>query len=168
MIYNEDKLVKWSKPVSETEDRRCLKAIDGVVNALKYNGWKTDRSGLDYEKIIDSQQAYKTTLTSPKGHQVKIIIQGSYGNNTNVRKESDVDVSIILISTFKPIYRTGLSRNDYGFIESDYGLLDLKKDLYEALKIYFNSNLEYRNKTIFIPESNTMVNSDVEIGRAHV
>lgn len=161
MIYNEEKLIKWSKPVSETEDRRCLKAIDGVVKALKHSDWRTDRSGIDYEKIIDSQQAYKTILTSPKGHQAKIIIQGSYGNNTNVRQESDVDVSVILISSFKSIYRPGLSRSDYGFVESDYGLIDLKTDLYEALKVYFNSKVEYKNKTIFIPESTSMVNSDV-------
>ena len=39
-----------------------------------------------------------------------LLVQGSYANKTNISSESDVDVAVILESTFTSTYRKGVTR----------------------------------------------------------
>lgn len=160
MRFNEEFFIKLAKPVSDTEDKKCLNAIDGVVKALKKEGW-TRKSNLEgYERFKESETAYKTTLNL-NGKTVKVLIQGSYANNTNVRKESDVDIAVVLTSSFRPTYRKGVSGKNYGFSAASYNLEDLKRDVHKALKDHLYNDVKPGCKSLKVMESTTTVPTDV-------
>jgi predicted nucleotidyltransferase len=160
MKYNEEFYTKLSKSISKNEDDKCRKAIEKVVEAMKESGWTRVDKKVNYEFVGESKTAYKTTL---KIHdkQARIIIQGSYANGTNVRKESDVDIAVILTSTFIPKYREGITREDYGFIKATYGLEEFRQDLFKNLNKYLPNKVEKKCKSIKIEESTTTVPTDV-------
>ena len=49
------------------------------------------------------------------GRKITLLVQGSYANKTNIPSESDVDVAVILESTFITKYRLGVSDENYNF-----------------------------------------------------
>ena len=63
--FTEEQLVNWHKPASATEDERINHAINMIKSAIKNSD---DFDSLTYE----------------------IFVQGSYGNNTNVKLNSDI------------------------------------------------------------------------------
>ena len=75
MKYTEATLELWTKPASDTEEQK----IENTINMIK--------SAINASSEFDD-------LT------VEIFVQGSYANNTNVRTNSDVDVCVMLTSTF--------------------------------------------------------------------
>lgn len=47
--------------------------------------------------------------------EIEVFSQGSYANNTNVRQNSDVDICVMLTSTFHSEYPDGYTRENYVF-----------------------------------------------------
>ena len=47
--------------------------------------------------------------------KIKLFIQGSYANNTNVRTQSDVDIAVVQEEIFQTVYREGVSDRNYNF-----------------------------------------------------
>lgn len=66
MATTEEQLIAWSKPISTTEDEKCKRTISQITEAIK----------------------------NKFGNSVTTFLQGSYENNTNVRKDSDVDIVV--------------------------------------------------------------------------
>ena len=66
---------EWAKPPGKTEQDRCDNAVSAIRNAIKAS-----------DKL--------------RSRGVSIFAQGSYRNNTNVRKDSDVDIGILCTDTF--------------------------------------------------------------------
>lgn len=160
MKYNEDFYKKLSQPISQTEDDKCRRAIDKVVEALKADGWTRINQRVKYDFVGESETAYKTTLKYDN-KEARIIIQGSYANGTNVRKESDVDVAVILTSSFRDKYRDSISRENYGFVSATYGLDEFREDIYASLDRYLKNSVEKKCKSIKVDESSNTVSSDV-------
>ena len=79
MKYSENTLQLWTKPASDTEEQKISNTIAMIKSAVN------SCSDLD-DLTID------------------IFVQGSYANNTNVRTNSDVDVCVMLTSTFYTQY----------------------------------------------------------------
>ena len=90
MKYSEQQLQSWTTPLSKTEEQRVENTINMIKSALDVS---RDFNTLDYE----------------------VFVQGSYANNTNVRSDSDVDVCVMLKSTFYFDLPQGKTRADYGF-----------------------------------------------------
>jgi len=63
---------EWARPPGKTEQDRCDNAASAIRNAIKASDTLRSRS-------------------------VSIFAQGSYRNNTNVRKDSDVDIGVLCI-----------------------------------------------------------------------
>ena len=135
--FTEDTYKHWQRPASETEESRISNAIKMVKDA------------------ISSSVELKTK-------DIEIFVQGSYANNTNVRAESDVDVSVMLKDTFYSEKIKGLTREDYGFSEGTNTFSNFRKDIQKALvDKYENENIKPGNKAIKIIPNSYRVETDV-------
>ena len=75
MKYSETTLQTWTVPLSSTEEERVENTIKMIKDAIRSHN---ELSLMTYE----------------------IFAQGSYANNTNVRQNSDIDICVMLTSTF--------------------------------------------------------------------
>lgn len=131
MYYKESKLEEYAEPISSTEEQQCKNAIDMVKDALVDYGYtiKTARSNYTSEGY-----AYYYELKKSDTSTVTILVQGSFANNTNIKRYSDVDVSVIY-STIMP-----LSFEKY--------FMNFKDDVFKALYSKFGSDVKRKNKSI--------------------
>lgn len=137
MIYSEDTLQFWTSPLSNTEEQRVENTVSMIKNAV-------------------------TTYSQLSDCTMEIFAQGSYANNTNVRQNSDVDICIMLTSTFFGEYIDGKTAADYGFIDGSISYTDYKSLIIQALKNKFGNNaVDIGNKCINIKANSYHVNADV-------
>lgn len=137
--FTEEQLENWYKPVSTTEDEKINHTIDMIKRAIKNSN---DFDSLTYE----------------------IFVQGSYGNNTNVKLDSDVDVNIMLTSTFFACYPNGKNRDDYGFEPGAISYSEYKEMIVKALQSKFGiESIMLGNKSIKITSNSYRVNADCVI-----
>ena len=95
----------------------------------------------------------------------EVFLQGSYGNDTNVFADSDVDIVVCLTSTF---YKdmTSLPDADQRLHESnwataDYSVEDFKRDVTSWLYESIGRNIDSRGKAIYVPASGARRDADV-------
>ena len=94
-----------------------------------------------------------------------IFLQGSYSNDTNVARDSDVDVVSFITSTFAHDAKT-LSADQYQAFEraypggASYSYQTYKSDVASWLRQKYN-NVRAGNKAIFIPASGNRRDCDV-------
>lgn len=135
--FSEETFKAWCRPASESEEEHISRAISMAKDAIK-------------------------SSNELKGKDIEIFIQGSYANNTNVRKESDVDVCVMLKDTFYSEYPTGLGREDYGFTKGTNNFKTYRKDNINAANHkYGGKNVSPGNKSIKIIENGGRVESDI-------
>jgi hypothetical protein len=95
----------------------------------------------------------------------KIFLQGSYGNDTNIYADSDVDIVICLTSTYyfdvsnlDPIEKAAFEANRS---PASYGFNDFKKEVFDWLKLHFGTGVKQGKKAIFIPRTEGRRDADV-------
>lgn len=146
-------LTGYAQPLSQTEDNQCKNAIRMISDSLKKLGFTDDNAQI--KPLYPETYSYSLELRQLYGdRKIKIFIQGSYANNTNVRTQSDVDVAIIQEDTFTTEYR---SYSNYPQSDSDYGFKSVpskakifKDEVESCLKDKFGSDVERKNKSIKI------------------
>jgi hypothetical protein len=129
---------EWAKPPGKTEQERCDNAISAIRNAIKSS-----------ETLRDLN--------------LSIFSQGSYRNNTNVRRDSDVDIGILCSQPFfvDPLPE-GLTDKGLGLYDVNYSYSKFRSDVEKALKIYFaNSAVQRGNKAFDVHETSYHVEADV-------
>lgn len=137
MAITEQQLIGWSKPVSTTEDEKCKRAISQITEAIR----------------------------NKFGSSVTIFLQGSYENNTNVRKDSDVDIVVRHDGYFyhdlqrlsdydKQVYEANRTPGDYPFEQ-------FKVDVHKALIAAFGSDAKRENKCITVLGNSYRITGDV-------
>jgi hypothetical protein len=147
MKFTEEQLKKFASPISDTEDQMCKNAIEMVRDALKRLGLTDD--GRAITPLYSDTYAYALEMRTPGSErQVKIFSQGSYANNTNVRKESDVDVAIVQEEVFYPNYRAGIIGSAYGFFDVPTPYKSFKDEVQDCLIFKFGSDVERKDKSI--------------------
>ncbi|MDR0221045.1 MAG: nucleotidyltransferase domain-containing protein, partial [Lachnospiraceae bacterium] len=100
MKFTESMLENYSQPLSATEDAQCKNAISMVRDALKAFSYTDDNQ--DITPLYSDTLAYAIEMRSIDGmHKIKLFVQGSYANNTNVRTESDVDIAVVEENPFR-------------------------------------------------------------------
>lgn len=128
----------WAKPPGKTEQDRCDNAVSAIRNAIKASDKLRTRG-------------------------ISIFAQGSYRNNTNVRKDSDVDIGILCTDTF--FYDSlpeGWTQEKLGFSDATYHYDQYKIEVEEALVSYFGRTAVNRgNKAFDIYENSYHVEADV-------
>ena len=159
MKFKEQELKNYAQPLSETEIEKCKNAIRMVRDAMKETGFIDDSN--DIQNFIEDTLTFGTTLrNSNNNRKVKLFLQGSYANNTNVKNESDVDIAIILESTFRPKYRNGITGASYGHFDSKDSLYIFKNDVQRALEYKFGNDVERKDKSIKINGNTYRVDTD--------
>jgi hypothetical protein len=134
----EQTLRKWTKPSSDTECDKQANAERMISAAIR-----------EYEPL--------------KFRTIKIIPQGSYRNNTNVKTESDVDICVCCMEPFFDDY-TGAdySRTESGIVPATYAYPDFKNDVQKALEHKFGKISIYRGDKAFdVHPTSHRVDADV-------
>lgn len=149
MKFTESMLDSYAQPLSTTEDQQCKNSIRMVIDAIKPLGFRETRSSV--EPMYSDTYAYFQELQSEYGtRKIKVFLQGSYANNTNVRTQSDVDIAVVEEDTFQTMYRTGASDSNYGFTTAASRPKTFKDEVEDALKNKFGNDVERQNKSIKI------------------
>lgn len=151
MKFTESMLTSYSQPLSATEDGQCKNAIRMVADALKTLGFTDDNAAIT--PLYTDTFAYSLQMRrSSDSRKIKLFVQGSYANNTNVRTESDVDVAVIQEETFLPEYRKDSiypqNGADYGFTSAPAAAKTFKDEVQAALEYKFGTDVERKNKSI--------------------
>lgn len=137
MKYTEYTLSSWTSPLSQSEEERVENTIRMIRSAVS-----------SYAKLSNCR--------------IEIFAQGSYANNTNVRQNSDVDICIMLTSTFFCNYVDGKTNTDYGYLDGGTEYSDYKSYIIEALNAKFGySAISIENKCVNIKANSYHVNADV-------
>lgn len=135
----EETFRNWSKPSSDTESEKAKNAERMIRDAIK------------------NSEALSQ-------HKITIFAQGSYKNNTNVRKDSDVDICVRCDELICPDYSHTQSMNNQkaGLSQATYNYRDFKNDLEKALVKKFGRNSITRgNKAFDVHENTYRINADV-------
>ena len=148
MKFTESMLEGYAMPLSTTEDQQCKNAIRMVSDALKRLGFTDD--GRTITPLYSDTYAYSLQLRNINNdRKIKLFVQGSYANNTNVRTQSDVDVAVIQEEVFRPEYRPSFqSGADYGFTTASEPSKSFKDEVQECLEYKFGDDVERKNKSI--------------------
>lgn len=133
MRYKASKLEEYSEPISKTEKEQCENAIDMVKDALVNYGYTINKARNNY---TTDGYAYYYELKGSNYSIVTVLVQGSYANNTNIKRYSDVDVSVI----YTPIIPVSL----------ELYFKKYKDEVYLALYKKFGYDVERKNKSIKI------------------
>jgi len=127
----------WAGPPGKTESDRCDSAVSAIRNAVKAS----------------------SRLAS---HNVSVFSQGSYRNNTNVRKDSDVDIGLLCTDTYFYDLAEGTTAESLNIVPANYGYDQFKNEVEEALVGYFGRSAVKRgNKAFDIHETTYHVEADV-------
>jgi hypothetical protein len=134
----------WTKPSSDTEAEKQENAARMIGDAIG-----------EYAPL--------------KSHNIRIIPQGSYRNNTNVRHESDVDICVCCMDYFFSDFTFA----DYGkteaqVVDATYTYAQFKNDVQKALETKFGKAGVHRGDKAFDVHQNTYrVDADVVCTFAH-
>ncbi len=161
MKYTEKQLSKMASPISQSEDEKCKNAIRMVRDAMKNLNYTDD--GDDIRSYISETYSYALDLRQKyTNKKITLLVQGSYANKTNIPTESDVDVAVILESTFVPQYREGVSGLDYNFSDGTFSVSELKDEVQKALNQHFGyQGVERHDKSIKVIGNTYRVDADV-------
>lgn len=138
MAISEQQLETWSHQGSVTQSASTYQTIRGVL----------DDPNSPY---------YKWTY--------RIFLQGSYGNDTNIYADSDVDVAICLTSVYYGD-TSYLSVDEKGRYEANrllggIGFDEFKAQVLAWLRLKFGSGVKAGKKAIFIPGNGSRRDADV-------
>lgn len=160
MYYSEQLIEQYSKPLSDSEKQSCESTIRVFETMLQKYGFSVTRKNFDE---IDSDDLNHRFHVKKDNIEFTIFLQGSYGNGTCVRQDSDVDIAMICETTFWTKYPTGKSRSNYGFTSSDFNIVEFKDEFCKFIK---NLNSAYKvenhDKCIFF-EGNGSSRKDMDI-----
>ena len=107
----------------------------------------------------------KANTTPYAGKNFKVFLQGSYGNDTNVYAESDVDIVIRLDDCFhsdlKSLSEDEKSAYKDAFNDATYTHVDFKQDVLSVLEGQYGSAVKAGDKAIAIDASGSRRKADV-------
>jgi len=138
MAISEEQLETWSHQGSKVQSAATYAAVKSV--------------------LCDSEAPYAS-------RNFDVFLQGSYGNDTNIYAESDVDVVICLSDAYnadisdldsdeKAAYEADRSTADYGFME-------FRKEVISWLTHNFGPGVKLGKKAILVPGTNGRRDADV-------
>lgn len=138
MAIPESQLQTWSAQGSITQSAATYDTIKNVLN--------------------DSSSPYYLKDYS-------IFLQGSYGNDTNVWKDSDVDIIICLNQTFysdlSQLEQGAKSSFNMAHADGQYGFHQFRAEVFDWLTKRFGSDVKQGKKAIFIKGNNGRRDADV-------
>lgn len=120
------------------------------------------QSSNTYNSIKDILEAVVTPYESKN---YKVFLQGSYGNDTNIYAESDVDIVIRLDDCFhSDLSALNQDQNDaykQAFTDATYTYVDFKRDVLAVLTDQYGYDVKEGDKAIAIAANGTRRKADV-------
>jgi predicted nucleotidyltransferase len=183
MFFTETDMQNLSLSPSISNERRCREALESVTSALKKVGYSytvTDEMrpltenvrpiNSSYQMLAESFSYFTEMRQANTNRVIRLFTQGSYANNTNIEKTSDVDIAVILESTFSMVNPTMLKFESEDTINrlyevapatDDYNAIRLKNDVESALKQTFGTSyIERKNKSVKVKGNSTRADCD--------
>ncbi len=115
MINWEDTFNTWTKRASDTEEEECENAETAIRKAVKAS---SELSNLN----------------------ISVFAQGSWAANTNVRRDSDVDVCICLAETVGLGLPPGRTKEEFGYRDATISSREFRAMVERALVSYFGDD----------------------------
>lgn len=144
MAIPESQLDTWAKQGSVTQSRTTYATVKGCLEAS------------------DAPYASKSTL---------IFLQGSYGNDTNIYADSDVDVVIMTDSIFyddvSDLDTEEQAAYKSAFTKGGFSYNDFKAEVQSHLTKKFGASVKPGKKAIFIEGNGTRRDADVLVAVEH-
>lgn len=138
MPIPESQLETWSRQGSITQSSNTYNSIKNILEA---------------------------SSTPYAGKKFKVFLQGSYGNDTNIYAESDVDIVIRLDdcfhSNFDDLSEQEKAAYKQAFSDATYRLTTFKQDVLEVLRTQYGSAVHAGAKAIAIDGSGFRRKADV-------
>lgn len=161
MKFTEEHIKSYAAPISQTEEEKCKNAIRMVRDAMQIVGYTDD--GKEIRLYEADSFAFALELSANYGSKkIVVLVQGSYANKTNIPSKSDVDVAVILESTFTPSYRAGVTGANYGFSDGTFTVKQLKDEVESALNQKFGyKGVSRHDKCIKVTGNTYRVDADV-------
>lgn len=120
------------------------------------------QSANTYNAIKDVLEAEGTPFAN---RSFKVFLQGSYGNDTNVYAESDVDVVIRLDDIFQSdlseLNEDAKARYRAAYVDATYTYPDFKRDVFKALQKQYGNDAKIGDKAIAIAANSGRRKADV-------
>jgi len=137
-MINEQQLENWARPLSETENAKCIATVAII------------------EKILNDHF----------GRRADVFLQGSYKNKTNVRQDSDVDIVVCCLDDVFFSDISGLTPQDKQlydsiYIDSSCTFSQFKDEVHSLLVSKFSTDVERKNKCIKIRKNSYRVDADI-------
>lgn len=134
--------------------------------------WSHQGSVTQSSQTYDMIQNVLNDTTSPYySKDFLIFLQGSYGNDTNVYRDSDVDVVICLNQTYYSdtnlLQPYAKANYDYAFSRATYTYADFKADVLAWLQKKFGADVRPGKKAIFIKGNGNRRDADVLVCAQH-
>lgn len=111
------------------------------------------------------KRVLETDGTPYHGKDVSVFLQGSYGNDTNVYAESDVDVVCLLNDCWQSdLTKLSAAEADAyhkAYSNATYTHVDFKRDVLGVLQRQYGTSVKAGDKAIFIPAGGARRNADV-------
>ena len=105
---------------------------------------------------------WPNSLSPVENSDLQLSSDSAYRNRVNVRRDSDVDVGVMLYEYFLSQYPEGNGGADFNNVSADYSFLEFKKEVEEALVARFGRAAVKRgNKAFNIKETTHHVEADV-------
>lgn len=138
MVIPESQLETWSHQGSVTQSKATYNSIKNVLEAAD---------------------------TPYAGKSYSVFLQGSYGNDTNIYAESDVDIVIKLDdcwqSDLEALAQDEKDAYKNAFIDAKYTHVDFKRDVLKVLTDEYGSDAKAGNKAIAIAARGNRRKADV-------
>lgn len=120
------------------------------------------QSSTTYNAIKNALESKSTPYASK---DYKVFLQGSYGNDTNIYAESDVDIVIKLASTFQQDL-SSLSEGQQiafkkAYSSASYLYSDFKRDVLDVLTGAYGKGVSAESKAITVPAGGSRRKADV-------
>lgn len=144
MTIPESRLETWSHQGAKATSAATYEAIRSVLN--------------------DTESPYYAK-------SFRVSLQGSYGNDTNIFADSDVDVAMCLTSVHyydtSSLSEVDRERYKQQLSPGNYGFADFKKEVLAWLTKKFGTGVRAGKKAIFIPGNGTRRDADVLVCVSH-
>lgn len=143
-----------------------------AIPELQLETWSHQGSITQSAQTYDMIQKVLNDTTSPYySKDFAIFLQGSYGNDTNVYRDSDVDIVIRLNQTYyadtNSLTPDAKTNYEMAFSRATYAYADFKSDVFAWLKKKFGADVRPGEKAIFIKGSGNRRDADVLVCAQH-
>lgn len=137
-----------------------------TVQPSDIRSWTQQGSQDAAKRTYDSVKAALSESQALNDYTYEVFLQGSYANATNTRGDSDVDIVVMLTSTYVPdtsrLTALEKARFDAQRIPGRTGPTEFRLAVQRALVGRFGAAaVQSKNKCLFVPKSNGRVDADV-------